>query len=226
MKNEMFHVEQSDQSFNFLDHFMQGAHKLGLSFSEEILCKFGLYYDELRRWDRSINLTGLRTDSERTVLLFVDSLAGHLALGNNPDVRIVDIGTGGGFPGIPLKLALPALDVVLMEPRSNKTAFLHNIIGKLDLPKISVVQRRLEDFDSMAMHEEKCDVAICKGVNVGHILPNLDRILKKSGKLVVFRSKNIDNHSRLNGMVVFEELSYDLPFGYGSRVLSVLKYES
>lgn len=226
MKNEMFHVEQSDQPFNFLEHFIQGAHKLGLSFSEEILWKFGLYYDELRRWDRSINLTGLRTDSERTILLFVDSLAGHLVLGNNPDVKIVDIGTGGGFPGIPLKLALPALDVVLMEPRSNKIAFLHNIIGKLNLPKISVLPRRLEDFDSRAVHEEKCNVAICKGVNVDHVLPHLDRILKKDGKLVVFRSKNIDNHSRLKGMLVFEEFSYDLPFGYGSRVLSVLKYKS
>ncbi|GJL58243.1 MAG: hypothetical protein NPIRA03_11000 [Nitrospirales bacterium] len=222
----MFHVEQSDPSFNFIEYFMQGAQKLGLSFPEEILWKFGLYYDELRSWDRSINLTGLRTDRERTVLLFVDSLAGHLALGNNPDVRIVDIGTGGGFPGIPLKLALPALDVVLMEPRSNKTAFLHNIIGKLGLPKISVVPRRLEDFDSLSAHEEPCDVGICKGVNVDHILPHLDRILKKNGRLVVFRSKNIDNQSRLNGMVVHEELSYELPFGYGSRVLSVLKYES
>ncbi len=226
MKNGMFHVEQSNQYFNFIDHFIQGTHKLGLSFSDEIIGKFGLYYDELCRWDRSINLTGLRTDSERTVLLFVDSLAGYLALGNDPDGRIVDIGTGGGFPGIPLKLALPALDVMLMEPRSNKTAFLHNIIGKLDLTKISVVQRRLEDFYSMPVQEEKCDVAFCKGVNVDHILPNMDRILKKNGKLVVFRSKNIDNHFRPNGMVVFEELSYELPFGYGSRVLSVLKYES
>lgn len=217
-------MEQSDQSFNFIDHFMNGAQKLGLSFPDEILGKFGLYYDELCRWDRSINLTGLRTDRERTVLLFVDSLAGHLAFGSKLDAKMVDIGSGGGFPGIPLKLAFPALDVVLMEPRSNKTAFLHNIIGKLELPKTSVLQVRLEDFDSMKVDEEKCDFAMCKGVNVDHILPNLERILKKNGKLVVFRSKNIDNHSRLNGMEVFEELSYDLPFGYGSRVLSILKF--
>jgi len=218
-------VEQSDQYFNFTDHFIRGAQKLGLSFSEEVLGKFGLYYDELCRWDRSINLTGLRTDRERTVLLFVDSLAGHLALGDKSDRRIVDIGTGGGFPGIPLKLALPALDVLLMEPRSNKTAFLHNIIGKLELPKISVVQSRLEGLDSMVGEEEKCDVALCKGVNIDHILSSLDRILKKNGKLVVFRSKNIDNHSRLKGMKVFEEIAYELPFEFGSRVLSILKYE-
>lgn len=218
-------MEQSDQSFNFIDHFVQGAHKLGLSFPEEVLGKFALYYDELCRWDRSINLTGLRTDRERTVLLFVDSLAGHLALCDKTGGRIVDIGTGGGFPGIPLKLALPALDVVLMEPRSNKTAFLHNIIGKLELSGISVIQSRLEDFHAMVGDEEKCDVAFCKGVNIGHILPSLDRILKKNGKLVVFRSKNIDNHSRLKGMEVFEEISYDLPYEYGNRVLSILKYE-
>ncbi|MEO8325742.1 MAG: RsmG family class I SAM-dependent methyltransferase, partial [Nitrospirota bacterium] len=120
--------------------------------------------------------------------------------------------------------ALPALDVVLMEPRSNKTAFLHNIIGKLELPKISVLQVRLEDFHPMVVDDEKCDFAICKGVNVDHILPHLERILKKNGKLVVFRSKKIDNHSRLNGMEVFKELSYELPFGFGSRVLSILKY--
>ncbi len=217
-------MEQSDQAFNFIDHFKQGAQKLGISFTEEILGKFGLYYDELCRWDRSINLTGLRTDRERTVLLFVDSLAGHLALGSKLDAKIVDIGTGGGFPGIPLKLALPALDVVLMEPKSNKTAFLHYIIGNLELPKISVLQVRLEDFDPMVVDEEKCDFALCKGVNIDHILPYMERILKKDGKLVVFRSKNIDNHSRLNDMEVFEELSYELPFGYGSRVLSILKY--
>jgi len=219
-------VEQSNQSINFIDNFLSGAHKLGFSFSEEVLEKFCLYYDELCRWDRSINLTGLRTDKERTVLLFVDSLAGYLALSDKPEGLIVDIGTGGGFPGIPLKLALPALNVLLMEPRANKTAFLHNIIGKLELTGISVIQSRLEDFRSMVSDEEKCDVAFCKGVNVEHILPFIDHILKKNGKLVVFRSKNIDNQHQLKGMEVYEEISYELPFGYGNRVLSIFKHES
>ena len=219
-------MEQIHQSINFKDNFLHGAHKLGLSFSEEVLEKFSLYYEELCRWDRSINLTGLRSEKERTVLLFVDSLAGCLALSDKPDGAIVDIGTGGGFPGIPLKLALPALDVLLMEPRGNKTAFLHNIIGKLELSGISVIQSRVEDFHSMLSDEEKCDVALCKGINIGHVLPFIDRILKKNGKLVVFRSGNIDNHHQLKDMEVCEEISYELPFGYGNRVLSILKHES
>lgn len=219
-------MEQNNQLTNFIDSFLQGAQKLGMSFSREVLGKFSLYYDELCRWDHSINLTGLRTDQERAILLFVDSLAGYLALSDKSDGLIVDIGTGGGFPGIPLKLALPNLNVLLMEPRANKTAFLHNIIGKLELTRISVIQSRLEEFRSMILDEEKCDVALCKGVNIEHILPFVNNILKKNGKLVVFRSKNIDNNHRLKGMKVHEEISYALPFGYGNRVLSIFKYES
>jgi 16S rRNA (guanine527-N7)-methyltransferase len=222
----MFHVEQTNQSNNFIDNFLHGAQKLGFSFSEEVLGKFALYYDELCRWDCSINLTGLRTDKERTVLLFVDSLAGSLALSGKPEGLIVDIGTGGGFPGVPLKLAFPALNFLLMEPRANKTAFLHNIIGKLQLTRIKVIQRRLEDFHLMVSDEEKCDVAMCKGVNIEHISPFINHILKKNGKLVVFRSKNIDNHHPFKGLEVCQEISYELPFGYGNRVLSILKQES
>jgi len=218
-------VEQNNQSQNFINTFRVGLEKLGLSLSEEVLDKFCCYYDELCLWDRSINLTGLRTDQERTVLLFVDSLAGLLALSKKTDVKIVDIGTGGGFPGIPLKLALSSLHVLLMEPRANKTAFLHNIIGKLELGKTSVIQSRLEDFHSMMSDDEKCDVAMCKGVNVDHILPFIGHILKKNGKLVVFRSKNIDNHHQLKGMEVHEEIPYELPFGFGKRTLSVFTHK-
>src|SRR5690606_7800569 len=107
-----------------MEVFLPGVNKFGLSFSKETTRKFEMYYEELCRWDRSINLTGLRSDEEKIVLLFIDSLAGSLVISNDPDVSIVDIGTGGGFPGIPLKLALPGLKVGLMEPRANKTAFL------------------------------------------------------------------------------------------------------
>jgi 16S rRNA (guanine527-N7)-methyltransferase len=222
----MFHVEQKETQSHFLDGFVLGALKLGFTFSSETLEKFKIYYEELCRWDRSINLTGLRTDKERTVLLFLDSLAGCWALSGCPEGVIVDIGTGGGFPGIPLKLALPSLHVLLMEPRSNKTAFLHNVIGKLELTGISVIQSRVENAFSMGTEEEKGDVAFCKGVNIEHIWPFLNHIIKKNGKLVVFRAKNIDNHHRFSHMKVIRELSYELPYGYGSRVLSVLQRQS
>lgn len=218
-------MEHHQHHKDFTGVFLAGVQKFGLSFSKEILEKFVGYYEEFCRWDRSINLTGLRSDEERIVLLFVDSLAGTLVLSDLPDGFIVDIGTGGGFPGIPLKLTMPGLQVGLMEPRANKTAFLLNVIGKLELSEIFVMQSRLEHFRSWQSEDEKCDVALCKGVNVEHILPAIHNILKKNGKLVVFRSKNIDNQ-HFRHMKVIEEISYELPFGYGARVLSVLQPDS
>lgn len=219
-------MEQKNDSKIVMDALICGARDLGLTFSEELKEKFSIYYDELCHWDRSVNLTGLRTDLERTVLLFVDSLAANLALSSFPFGKIMDIGSGGGFPGIPLKLALPDLTMILMEPRNAKTAFLRYIIGKLALHGISVLQRRLEHCPALFNEEEKCDVAICKGVNMDHLLPHLHHILKKDGTLVVFRAKNIENLHRMKKMKLIQEITYELPFGFGSRVLALLKYDT
>ncbi len=220
----MFHVEHKANTDKFLEFFIEGAQKLGFSLHEDILEKFHLYYEELSFWNRSINLTALQTEKEQAVLLFVDSLAGSLALPENPSVSLIDIGTGGGFPGIPLKVAFPSLQVTLMEPRANKTAFLHTVIGKLELSGISVLQKRLESGSSLLEEEARWDVAMIKAVSLDHILPFVKNILKKDGKLVVFQTTNIDNPERLQGMTIQKEITYELPYGFGKRVLSVLKH--
>ena len=217
----MEHQENKDK---FLESFVGGAKKLGFSFQENILEKFRMYYEELSFWNRSVNLTGLQTEQEQAVLLFADSLAGSFVFHENTSLSIIDIGTGGGFPGIPLKLAFSSLQTTLMEPRANKTAFLHTVIGKLDLKDISVLQKRLESGPSLLDEEAKWDVAMIKAVSLDHILPHIKNILKKDGKLVVFRSTNIDNPEKLQGMKIEKEIPYELPFEFGKRVLSVLKH--
>ena len=217
----MEHQENTDK---FLESFVEGAKKLGFSFQENILEKFHLYYEELSFWNRSVNLTGLQTEQEQAVLLFADSLAGSFAFPENTSISLIDIGTGGGFPGIPLKLAFSSLETTLMEPRANKTAFLHTVIGKLELTGISVLQKRLEGGSSLLDEEAKWDVAMIKAVSLDHILPHVKNILKKDGKLVVFRSTNIDNPEKLQGMTIEKEIPYELPFEFGKRVLAVLKH--
>jgi 16S rRNA (guanine527-N7)-methyltransferase len=186
-------------------------------------CALPIYYKELCVWNRSVNLTGLQTEQEQAVLLFADSLAGSLLFAENTSLSLIDIGTGGGFPGIPLKLAFPSLRVTLMEPRANKTAFLHTVIGKLELTGISVLQKRLEACRSFRNEEDKWDIAISKAVSREVILPHVKNILKKDGKLVVFRSSNIDNRDNLRGLTIDREITYELPYEFGTRVLSVLK---
>jgi 16S rRNA (guanine527-N7)-methyltransferase len=220
----MFHVEHHEQTDKFLDFFVEGAKNIGFSFQENILEKFHLYYEELSLWNKSVNLTGLQTEKEQAVLLFVDSLAGSFALSENSTVSIIDIGTGGGFPGIPLKLAFPSLQTTLMEPRGNKTAFLHTVIGKLELTGISVLQKRLEGCRSFINEDDKWDIAISKAVNLEAILPHVKNILREDGKLVIFRSSKIENPEMLKGMTIEKEIPYELPYEFGKRVLSVLKH--
>ena len=217
-------MEHQENSGNFLKYFVEGTKKIGFSFHENILEKFSQYYEELRFWNCSVNLTGLQTEKEQAVLLFADSLAGSMALSFNQPITIIDIGTGGGFPGIPLKLAFPSLQATLLEPRGNKTAFLHTVIGKLELTGISVLQQRLEACRSFIYEEDKFDFAISKAVSLSAILPHVKNILKKDGKLIVFRSTNIENHEKLRGMTIEKEIPYELPYEFGKRVLSVLKH--
>jgi len=217
-------VEHEENTDNFLGFFVEGAKNLGFSFQENIKEKFHLYYKELSFWNRSVNLTGLQTDKEHAILLFADSLAGSLAFPEHTSLSIVDIGTGAGFPGIPLKLAFPSLQTTLMEPRGNKTAFLYTVIGKLELTGISVLQKRLEACRSFINEEDKWDIAISKAVSLEAILPHVKNILKKGGKLVVFGSSNIDNRDNLQSLTIDREIPYELPYDFGTRVLSVLKH--
>ncbi len=217
-------MEHEENTDNFLEYFVEGAKKLGFSFDESILEKFHLYYKELTFWNRSVNLTGLHTEQEQAILLFADSLAGSLAFPEHSSFSIVDIGTGAGFPGIPLKLAFPSLMVTLMEPRGNKTAFLHTVIGKLELTGISFLQKRLEACCSFIDEEDKWDMAISKAVSLEAILPHIKSILKPDGKLIIFRSSKIDKPESLQGMTIEQEIAYELPYEFGTRVLSVLKH--
>ena len=220
----MFHVEHQENTDEFLEFFVEGAQKLGFSFKEDILENFHLYYKELCFWNRFVNLTGLQTVKEQAVLLFADSLAGSLAFSENTSPSIIDIGTGAGFPGLPLKLAFPSLRTTLLEPRANKIAFLHTVIGKIDLTGISVLQKRLEACRSFINEEDKWDIAISKAVSLEAILPHVKNILKNDGRLVVFRSTNIENLEKLQGLTIEKEIPYELPYEFGKRVLSVLKH--
>ena len=87
-------------------------------------------------------------------------------------------------------------------------------------------RRRIEDDRIFQDDEQLCDLAMTKAVNYVNILPYIKKILKKDGKLVVFRSQKIENSDTLQGMILCDEISYDLPFGFGKRVLSIMEYYS
>jgi 16S rRNA (guanine527-N7)-methyltransferase len=153
---------------------IEGAGKLGIEFTARQVKQFELYYQELIEWNKKINLTAITDYSSVQVKHFLDSLTITLALPEKemerPDCNIVDIGTGAGFPGVPFKILFPQPRLVLIEPTTKKTAFLHHIIRKLELENVEVLNSRAEEAAHLPLYREQFALVLSRAVA---LLPTL-----------------------------------------------------
>jgi 16S rRNA (guanine527-N7)-methyltransferase len=156
---------------------IEGAGKLGIEFNARQVKQFELYYQELIEWNRKINLTAITDYSSVQVKHFLDSLTITLALpeegAERPDCNIVDIGTGAGFPGLPLKILFPQPRLVLIEPTTKKTAFLHHLIHKLELENVEVLNSRAEEAAHLPLYREQFSLVLSRAVALLPILVEL-----------------------------------------------------
>jgi 16S rRNA (guanine527-N7)-methyltransferase len=151
-----------------MERLVDGAAKLGIELNARQIKQFELYYQELIEWNRKFNLTAITDYSEVQVKHFLDSLTITLALPEEeverPDFNIIDIGTGAGFPGLPLKILFPQPRLVLIEPTAKKTAFLHHIIHRLELANVEVLNNRAEELAHWPSHREHFALAVSRAV--------------------------------------------------------------
>jgi 16S rRNA (guanine527-N7)-methyltransferase len=157
-----------------MQKLIEGAGKLGIELNSKQVKQFELYYQELIEWNKKINLTAITDYSSVQVKHFLDSLTVTLALPEErverPDFNIVDIGTGAGFPGVPLKILFPQPKLVLIEPTTKKTAFLHHIIQKLKLENVEVLNSRAEEAAHLSLYREQFALVLSRAVA---LLPTL-----------------------------------------------------
>jgi len=153
---------------------VEGAGKLGIKLNSRQIRQFELYYRELIEWNERINLTAITDYSSVQVRHFLDSLTITLALPEEevkrPDFNIIDIGTGAGFPGVPLRILFPQPRLVLLEPTTKKTAFLHHIIHKLELQNVEVLNSRAEEAAHLPAYREQFALVLSRAVA---LLPTL-----------------------------------------------------
>lgn len=140
-----------------------GAKKLGLKLSPGQLEQFYTYYQELLEWNRKINLTSITELRGVQIRHFLDSLTVTLAF-RQLDLRLIDIGSGGGFPGLPLKIALPAIKLVLLEATAKKAAFLRHLKQKLGLGGVEIVVGRAEEVAHEARYREQFSLVLSRAV--------------------------------------------------------------
>ena len=136
----------------------------GLRLSDEQLRAFGLYARELLAWNQRVNLTAITEPHEIEVKHFLDSLSCLLALKPRRGDQLVDVGSGAGFPGIPLKIGCPQIQVVLVESIGKKAEFCRHIVQMLGLEGVEVIQARAELIGHSAEHRGRYDWAVARAV--------------------------------------------------------------
>lgn len=143
------------------------------------------YEKELMDWNQKFNLTAIRDIESIRTKHFLDSYSCVLAWQANPPLRLIDVGTGAGFPGIPLKIIYPTMHVTLVESVGKKAMFCQHIVSKLSLEDIDVIQTRAEDIGQKAAHRESYDYAVARAVANLNILSEYLLPLVKIGGVVL-----------------------------------------
>jgi len=148
----------------FRSALLGGARVLGLPMSPHQLAQFERYAADLVEWNRRANLTTIVDPLDIVRKHFLDSLSVLSVCDPDLGARIVDVGSGAGFPGLPLRIARPDLHVTLLEATRKKCDFLRHVVGVLALDNVHVVNARAEDAARDAAHRERYDVSVARAV--------------------------------------------------------------
>lgn len=136
--------------------------ELNIELSQKQLEQFYNYMNILIKWNEVMNLTNITEPVEIIQKHFVDSLTILKEIGNSS--KIIDVGTGAGFPGIPIKIAFPETKVILLDSLNKRIKFLNEVIEKLQLKNIETIHGRAEEIAQNKLHREKYDIAVARAV--------------------------------------------------------------
>jgi 16S rRNA (guanine527-N7)-methyltransferase len=175
-------------------HYLKtGAAKLGIELSQLQLEQFNVYYRELVDWNKRINLTSITDSRDVQIKHFLDSLSVYPALKQPIDnQRFLDVGAGGGFPGLPLKIAYPNIKLILLEATSKKASFLFHMKQKLGLDDVDIVVGRAEEAAHQAQYRERFDIVLCRALAQLPVLAELTLpFCAVSGRLIAQKKGEI-----------------------------------
>lgn len=179
--------------------FEKRAADLGIILSDEMKRQFSKYYEMLVEWNKVMNLTGITEYEEVYEKHFLDSICIVKAFSekniflSDTTKKVIDIGTGAGFPGIPLKIVFPDMDITLLDSLNKRINFLNAVIEELGLSGIDTIHGRAEDYAKNQQHREKYDLCVSRAVaNLSTLSEYCVPFLKREGYFISYKSGEVD----------------------------------
>ena len=186
---------------SFAEKMKAGTRELNITLSQRQLEQFFKYYEMLVETNKVMNLTAITEEGDVVAKHFCDSLclvkAYHELLDRESEgeakdmktVSVIDVGTGAGFPGIPLKIAFPQIKLTLLDSLNKRVKFLNEVIGQLGLSKITAIHGRAEDFARQKEYREQFDLVVSRAVaNLSSLSEYCLPYVKVGGRFVSYKS--------------------------------------
>ncbi len=196
-----------------------GLEKFGINATEDMLNDFSIYREILVEWNQKMNLTGIEDEREVFIKHFLDSVSAINTNYIKEDSSIIDVGTGAGFPGLPLKICYKNLELTLLDSLNKRINFLQEVSNQVNLEGIKFIHGRAEDFGKYEEYREKYDIATARAVAGLPILMELCvPFVKVGGHFICLKGPNANlelEESKLAmetlGVEFIEKIDIELP---------------